>query len=50
MLVAIVFAAMALQAEWTSGMLVTALFQSLVVVWALSFVLMERRLHTGMFK
>jgi hypothetical protein len=50
MLVAIVFAAMALQVEWTAGIYVTALFQSLVVVGALSFVLMERRMHTGMFK
>jgi hypothetical protein len=50
MLVAIVFAAMALQVEWTAGMYVAALLQSLVVVWALSFVLMERRMHTGMFK
>jgi hypothetical protein len=50
MLVAIVFAAMALQVEWTAGMYVTALYQSLAVVLALSFVLMERRMHTGMFK
>ena len=50
MLVAIVFAAMALQAEWTAGMYVTALLQSLAVVWVLSFFLMERRMHTGMFK
>jgi hypothetical protein len=50
MLIAIVFAAMALQVEWTAGMHVTALFQSLVVVCALSFVVMERRMHTGMFK
>jgi hypothetical protein len=50
MLIAIVFAAMALQVEWTAGMYVTALFQSLVVVCGLSFVLMERRMHTGMFK
>jgi hypothetical protein len=50
MLIAIVFAAMALQVEWTAGVYVTALFQSLVVVCALSFVLMERRTHTGMFK
>jgi hypothetical protein len=50
MLVAIVFAAMALQVEWTAGMYVAAVLQSLVIVWALSFVLMERRMHTGMFK
>lgn len=50
MLVAIVFAAMALQVEWTAGVYISALFQSLVVIWALSFVLMERRMHTGMFK
>jgi hypothetical protein len=50
MLIAIVFSALALQVEWTAGVYVTALFQSLVVVCALSFVLMERRMHTGMFK
>jgi hypothetical protein len=50
MLIAIVFAAMALQVEWTAGVYVTAVFQSLVVVCALSLVLMERRMHTGMFK
>ena len=50
MLVAIVFTAMALQVEWTAGMYVAAVLQSLVIVWALSFVLMERRMHTGMFK
>jgi hypothetical protein len=50
MLIAIVFAAMALQVEWTAGVYVSALFQSLVVIWAMSFVLMERRVHTGMFK
>ena len=50
MLIAIVFAAMALQVEWTAGVYVTALFQSLVVFFALCTVLMERRMHTGMFK
>jgi hypothetical protein len=50
MLIGIVFAVMALQVEWTAGVYVTAVFQSLVVVCALSFVLMERRMHTGMFK
>jgi hypothetical protein len=50
MLIAIVFAAMALQVEWTAGVYVTAVFQSLVIVFALSTVLMDRRMHTGMFK
>ena len=46
-LVAVVFAALALQVEWTAAVYVSALFQSLVVVWAMSFVLMEHRLPSG---
>jgi hypothetical protein len=43
MLVAIVFTALALQVEWTAGVYVSALFQSLVIIWGTSFVLMQRR-------
>ena len=43
MLVAIVFTAMALQVEWTAGVYVSALFQSLVIICAASFVLMRPR-------
>jgi len=43
MLVAIVFTALALQVEWTAGVYVSALFQSMVIIWATSFVLMQRR-------
>jgi hypothetical protein len=41
MMIAIVFTALALQVEWTSGPWATALFQSLVVVCAMGFALMQ---------
>jgi hypothetical protein len=41
MMIAIVFAALALQVEWTAGPYTTALFQSLVVVCGMGFVLMQ---------
>jgi hypothetical protein len=44
MAIAVIFAALALQVESTAGFYVSSLFQSIVVVWAMSFVLMERRL------
>jgi hypothetical protein len=43
MLMAIVFTALALQVEWTAGVYVSALFQATVIIWATSFVLMQRR-------
>jgi hypothetical protein len=43
MLIAIVFTAMALQVEWTAGVYVSALFQSLVIVCALGLVLMPKQ-------
>lgn len=45
--IAIVFTALALQVDWTAAVYVSALFQSLIVVCAMSFVLMERRLPRG---
>ena len=41
MMIAIVFAALALQVEWTAGPYVASLFQSLVVVCGMGFVLMQ---------
>lgn len=43
-LIAITFAAFAAQTEFTAGVYVSALFQSLVSLFAMSFVFMERRM------
>jgi len=42
-LVAMTFAALAVQAEFTAGVYVSALFQSLISVWAASVFLMDRQ-------
>jgi hypothetical protein len=41
MMIAIVFTALALQVEWTAGPYITTLFQSLIVVCGMGFVLMQ---------
>jgi len=43
MLVAIMFTGLALQVEWTAGAYVSALFQSMVIIYAASLVLLQRR-------
>jgi hypothetical protein len=43
MLIAIVFCAFAVQTEFSAGVYVSALFQSLAVITALAFVVMEPR-------
>ena len=43
MVIAIVFLAVALQLDAPAGVYLTALFQAVLVVWAMSFIVMERR-------